>query len=273
MNTSRFAQGTEWIKIMVVSFFSALFAWYLIRFFSGLTTLYFSYDLNIKAKLLLSGIEFLVRPNNQVWTRDAVITVYLSAPIMNLILGMGFFVAYIFIPRKTQSFSFFMLWTIFFSLTLMFGTFVENGLERTGVYRVSQIMHVGDIALVLSVVVALYFLYLTGLSIGKLIMLNINPKYIHEDHIKASYFIFAFIIPWILVFLLSVNELKSNMEMIYMLGIVILLPFLWTKGVETKGIRLKPLPPFLWIDVVSTILFVIGFLLLHQFLNAGIVLG
>jgi hypothetical protein len=266
-------QSLSWLKITGVSFFSALFAWYMLRFFYGLTTLYFCYDLNVHARLLLSGVDFLNKINDPVWTRDAVITIYLSGPIMSLLLGMAFFVAYVFVRRKTQSFSFFLLWTTFYSFTMMFGTFVENGVQRTGVYRVSQLMQIGDVALVVSVVVALYFLYLTGISLGKLIMLSVEPEHTHEDRMRPCYFMMAFAIPWVLVFLVSMHELNFNLRVVYLLGIISLIPFLWVKGIEAKGIRLKQLSPFLRIDIVSTLLFLLGFLLLRQFLQAGIVLG
>ena len=269
----KYLQGLEWLQTIVVSFFAALFAWYLIRFLTGLTTLYFSYDLNIGAKLLLSGVDFLRPPHSPVWTRDAIISVYLSGPIMNFILGISFFVVYTFIPRKTQSFSFFMLWVMVFSFTRMFATFVENAIQHTGVYRVSQLMHIGDVMLVVSVIVALYFLYLTGLSIGKLIMLSIHPRHVHEDHIKTNYFLFAFIIPWLMVFGFCFNETLFNLQMIYLLGFLILISFLWTKGPEHRGFKLKTLPPFQRIDAVSTFLFFVGFLLLRQFLASGITLG
>lgn len=273
MKQPNLKQSLSWAKVMGVSFFSALFAWYMLRLFYGLTLLYFSYDFNVQARLLLPGVEFISRFNDPVWTRDAVITIFLSGPIMSLLLGMACFIAYVFIRRKTQSFSFFLLWTAFYSFTMTFGTFVENGIQRTGVYRVSQLMQIGDVVLVISVVVALYFLYLTGLSLGKLIMLSIAPEHMHEDRIRPSYFLLAFVIPWGLVFLISMQELNTNLRATYLLGLVILIPFLWVKGIEAKGVRLKRLPSFLWIDFLSAALFFVGYLVLRQFLQFGIVLG
>ena len=268
----KYLQGIEWLKTVAVSFFAALFAWSLIQFLTGLTMLYFSYDLNIGAKLTLSGIDFLSPLHDPVWTRDAIISVYLSGPFMNFGLGISFFIAYTFIPRKTQSFSFFMLWVMVFSFTRMFATFAENAIQHTGVYRVSQLMHIGDVPLIVSVVVALYFLYLTGLSIGKLIMLSINPKHIYEDHMKTNYFLFAFVIPWLLVFGFWFNETRFNLHIIYLLGIVVLIPFLWSKGPENRGFKLMTQPSFLGIDVIATLLFILGSLLLREFMASGIVL-
>jgi len=268
----KYSQWIEWFQLILVSFFSALFAWYLIRFLTDLTTLYFSYDLNIHAIMNLSGVHFLSPVNSSQWTRDAIVTIYLSGPFMNLVLGLGFFITYTFVPRKTQSFSFFMLWVMIFSFTLMFATFVENSLQHTGVYRVSQLMHISGAFLVVSAVVALYFLYLTGLSIGKLMMLSLPPRHTSEGRMKTSYFLSAFVIPWALVFAFCFMETNLSIRIIYLLGSLILLPFIWMRGSETKGVHLKALPPLMWMDTVSIILFLIGVLILRQIIASGIVL-
>lgn len=258
------------LLILTVSFFSALFALYLQRILSGLTTLYFSYDMNIKAVLHLDGITFLTPFSSMAWTRDAIVTINLAAPIMNLFLGLIIMAVYIFTRRKSQSMAFLMLWLMIYSFTGIFGSFAENNLARTGLYTVSKLMDIGVVFQIIFVVFSLYFLYIMGLTIGKLVMLTIPEIFKREDKIKTSFFLIAFVLPWLMVFVVSLNGLSVSSLITYLIGFVILLPFNWMQEPEKKGLHLKSLPGFLRIDILSLLVYLFGVLLIHQMLNMGI---
>ena len=271
METPRIIKkNKEQLLIFVVSFVSALFAWFLQRLLSGLTTLYFSYDLDIKAILHLGGIRFLTHPTSMAWTRDAIVTINLAAPIMNLFLGLIIMAIFVFTHRKSQSMAFLMLWMMIYSFTGIFGSLVESNLARTGLYTVSKLMDIGVIFQVIGVVFALYFLYIMGLTIGKLVMLIIPNKFKKEDKIKTSFFLLIFILPWLLVLAVSLNSLSVSTVLTYLLGLIILLPFNWMQEPEKRGLSLKKIPGFLRIDILGLLVYLFGILIIHQMLSMGI---
>ncbi len=255
---------------LLVSFVSALFAWYLQRILSGLTTLYFSYDLSIKAILHLDGITFITSSSSLAWTRDALVTINLAAPIMNLILGLTIMAVFIFTRRKSLSMAFFLIWLMVYSFTGIFGSFVENNLAHTGLYTVSRLMDIGVVFQIIFVVLALYFLYIMGLFVGKLVMLIIPEKFKKEDKINTSFFLIAFILPWLLVLAVTFKGLSSSRMFTYLIGLIVLMPFNWMQGPEKKGLHLKTMPGFLRIDMFSLLVYLFGVLLLHQMLGMGI---
>ncbi len=255
--------------MLLVSFVSALFAWYLQRVLSGLTTLYFSYDLNIKAILHLDGTTFITPASSQAWTHDAVVTINLAAPIMNLFLGLAVMALFIFSRRKSLSMAFFLIWLMVYSFTGIFGSFVENNLGRTGLYTVSKLMDIDVVFQIIFVVLALYFLYIMGLAIGKLVMLIIPEKFKKEDKIDTIFFLTVFIFPWLLVLVVTLKGLSTSTMFTYLIGLIVLLPFNWMQGPEKKGLHLKTMPGFLRIDVLSLLVYLFGILLLHQILGMG----
>ncbi len=259
----------ELLLIFVISFVSALFAWYLQRILSGLTTLYFSYDLNIKAILHLDGITFFTPSSSPAWTRDAIITINLAAPIMNLFFGLIIMAIFIFSHRKSRAMAFFMIWLMIYSFTGIFGSFVENNIARTGLYTVSKLMDIGVVFQIIFVVLALYFLYIMGIIIGKLVMLIIPEKFKREDKINITFFLTAFILPWLLVLAVTVKGLSTSTMFTYLIGLIVLLPFNWMQEPEKKGLHLKTLPGFLRIDALSLLVYLLGVLLLHQMLSIG----
>ncbi len=256
--------------MFVVSLVSGLFAWYLQRLLSGLTTLYFSYDLNVKAILSLDGVHFLTPGSSLAWTRDAIVTLNLAAPIMNLFLGLAVYVFYVFTRRKSRSMAFFMIWLMVYAFTGIFGSYVENNVARTGLYELSRVMDIGVVFQIVFVVLALYFLYIMGLAIGKLVMLTLPDEFKDEDKISTRFFIFIFLVPWMLVLLFSAKGLSPSLLFTYLLGIIILLPFNWMQEPEKKGVHLKKLPPYLPLDTFALVVYLLGVAFVHHLLATGI---
>ncbi len=266
-------QNISWKEILlffILSFVSALFASYLQRILSGLTTLYFSYDLNIRAILHLDGIRFLTSVTSRAWTRDAIVTINLAAPIMNLFLGLIIMAVFIFSYRKSQSMAFFLIWLMIYSFTGIFGSFVENNIARTGLYAVSKLMDIGVVFQIIFIVLALYFLYIMGLTIGKLVMLILPDRFKKEDKMQSFFFLLVFLLPWLLVLLVSSRGFSVSTMFTYLLGLIILLPFNWMQEPEQRGLHLKTLPGYLRIDTFSLLVYLFGVLLIHQMLGMGL---
>lgn len=258
------------VQIMVISLVTGLFAFILLRLLSELTLFYFSYDLDIQAIIHLKGIQFLTQPTNPDWTRDTVITIYLSKPIMNLIMALAGMASYTLIRHKSQSFSYFLLWLIIFGLNNMFSTFAENGLLQTGIYEVTRLMHFSAVMMVVLVMLSFYFLYLSGEGVGKLIMLCIPHHFTREGKIKRPYFLMAYLLPWLLIFLIIFSKSGTSARIIYLFSIIILAPFLWAKGPEKEGMHLNPLPPLMWVDALSLLFYIIGIYFMYGILAAGL---
>lgn len=265
-------QLKEWGYTLVVSTMSGLFAYLLLHLVTELSVLYFSYDLNIQAILNLKGIQFLNNPGDADWTKDATITVFLVKPILNLLLAVVTMISYTLIRNKSQSFSFFMIWVIIFGINNMFGTFVENGLLKTGIYNVVEIMNLGKVILILLVGASIYFLYLGGLGTGKIILLSLPEQDKTNNRIHFLYLIIAYLIPWVIIFEISFPFSGYNLKITYLFGLIILLPALRAKGPEKEGLHLNPLPDFFWMDWVSIVFFGIGVLIMLQMLSMNILI-
>lgn len=260
----------QWIYILIVSVFAGTFAFLLLRLLSELTVLYFSYDLNISAIPHLKDVQFLTKSTSPDWTRDSIITIYLSKPIMNLSLGMAGMLLYALIKRKSQSFSFFLIWLIIFALNNAFGTFAENMIFRTGIYEVTNMMNFGGIMMTVVVMLSFYFLYISGVGTGKLIMLSLPQYQIKKGRIKFTYFLVAYFIPWILTFLIIFSKSDKSSLIIYGFAFIILLATLWARDLSSEEMHPEPLPPLMWIDLISLIFYAIGIFLMYTMLTSGI---
>jgi hypothetical protein len=271
MNKIASKGGTQqWIYILIVSVFAGTFAFLLLRLLSELTVLYFSYDLNISAIPHLKDVQFLTKSTSPDWTRDSIITIYLSKPIMNFSVGMAGMMLYALIKRKSQSFSFFLVWLIIFALNNAFGTFAENMIFRTGIYEVTNMMNFGGVMMTVVVTLSFYFLYISGVGAGKLIMLSLPQDQIKKGRIQFTYFLVAYFIPWLLTFLIIFTKSDKNSLITYGFAFIILLATLWSRDLSSEEMHQEPLPPFMWIDFISLIFYAIGIFLMYTMLTSGI---
>jgi hypothetical protein len=266
----RKAQGIQPLQVALLSLTSAVFAFVLLHLLSELTLLYFSYDLNIHAVHHLEDVQFLTKFTNPDWTRDSIITIYLSKPIMNFGVGLAGMVLYAIIKRKSQSFSFFLIWLIIFALNNAFGTFAENMIFRSGIYEVTNLMNFGGVMMTIVILLSFYFLYISGVGTGKLIMLGLPQKQIYKGRIKFSYFIVAYFIPWLITFLIIFSKSDSSSLIIYGFGFIILLAILWSRDLGSEEMHLEPLPPLMWIDLISLIFYTLGIFLMYTILVSNI---
>lgn len=260
----------EWGFTLILSVMAGLFAYLLLHLLTELSILYFSYDLNIEAVLQVKGIHFISGKNDADWTKDATITVYLVKPILNMLMAIITMMVYTSIKNKSQSFSFFMIWIIIFGFNNVFGSFAENGLLKTGIYLVVEIMKLGTIVFWLLIGISIYFLYFFGKGTGKIILLSLPSKHKKSDKIKPLYFLIAYLIPWIIIFLITASFSDKNLIIIYLFGLVLLLPMLRSKGPDEHGLRSNPLLPFLWTDWISILFFVVGIYIMMDILSMNL---
>lgn len=264
------SQIKEWVYTLGTSLMAGLFAYLLLHLLTELSILYFSYDLNIEAVLQVKGIQFLTSPGNPDWTRDATVTLYLVKPILNFLLAIAAMILYAIIRYKSQSFSFFMIWIIIFGLNNMFGTFAENGLLHNGIYKVVEVMHLGTVVFVMMLGLSLYFLYISGVGTGKIMMLCLPERHRSGRSMHFLYFVMAILLPWIIIFWLIFPLSDFNLKITYLFGIILVVPILWSRGPEKEGIHLNPLPVFFWSDLVSVVFFGIGIIIMMEMLSMNL---
>ena len=131
-------------------------------------------------------------------------------------------------------------------------------------------MHLGTVVLILMVALSVYFLYLSGIGTGKIIMLGLSEEQVSSGRISRIYYLMTYIIPWLIILGILLPFSNKNLIISYLFGAILLTPVLWAKGPEKEGIHLKPLPPLMWIDWVSVIFYVIGIFLLFSMLSMSI---
>ncbi len=259
-----------------MNFFSSLiagaFGFWFIYLMQGLVTLYFSYDFDISAKFTVDGVQFGTSFTSPLWTKDAIVTVFLAPPIFFFFSGLLFLFLLGFIKRKSPVLMFFLLWMAILSNSAAFGTMIEEGVAHSGLYRVTEALNLGLVLLVISVSVSIYFLYLTGVITGKLILLNIDDSWKNNGSIKTGVFIILLLLPFLinLVLFLIYANLNIAQTIIFSMSFIILFPVLWVVPPKKNNFNTEPPGKFNFLDGITVLLLSIMVILIYISINHGI---
>ena len=210
--------------LLTVSMFTALFAYAFIYFITNITTLYFSTDFHIPAHFDFSGITFEVDRTNELWTYDAIVTIFLSGLVVALFVGVVSMLAILFVRKKNISFFFLLLWLNILSFNNVMGTLISDVVTKSGTYQVVLLMHIDIIIFIVIGILSAYFLFRIGM-INLFVFETSFSQFFHKGLSNRLYFLVSVIvIPWLLILLLplllnsagfQLNMLIKNISLVF----------------------------------------------------------
>lgn len=164
---------------------------------SGVSTLYIAYDMDVPARLFPSEIRFGIADDSPLWTFDAIVSVYMAAPLASLAVGVAALAVYQFATRISLPFLFMVIWFFLHAFNQTFGLVSEDLITRTGLTRVARTMGIDDFLMVLTIGVSLFFLFKSGLFAARLFYLHTPETMLENSKSRAKLLIAAFYLPWL----------------------------------------------------------------------------
>lgn len=234
-------QGQEFLKTVLLSTSLFLITYFAVVFLSGLSELYIAYDFDIPATLFLNGTRFHISDADPLWTRDALTSVLLATPVSSFVLSMG--AVFIFMVRKTKTemMLFTSIWLLLQSFNMTFGLISENLITQTGITKVAELQGLGKGALIVTVGLALYFMFQFGAFTSRLLLAH-GGTYLREHRYHGV--ISFFFLPWLLgnslILLLSFPNIGLREVLVKILMLVMLIPSFIVKIPEKEPIKKSP---------------------------------
>lgn len=164
---------------------------------SGISTLYIAYDMDIPASLFPYEIRFGIDDGSPLWTFDAIVSVYMAAPLASLAVGVAALAIYQFATRISLPLLFMVIWFFLHAFNQTFGLVSEDLITQTGLVRVAQTMGVDDFLMVLTIGISLFFLFKSGLFAARLFYLHTPETMLENSKSRAKLLIAAFYLPWL----------------------------------------------------------------------------
>lgn len=267
----------QYLLISVLSLITALFAYLLVFFAGNYASLYFAYDFDIGAWFTINGISFEVGRSHSLWTYDAMVTIFLSRPVMSLVIGIVSLIALILIKKIQLIFFFLLLWINIFAFNAAFGLFVDDFISSTGLFFVAKRMELDLPEIIFSLSISVFIMYRLGM-VNSLIFIQILPEKVNTiKPLKTLIVLIVIIIPWfltgIILLLLSYPDHILSEHLKTLSTVIIFVPFFFSKGKEptNKTDSILKIKNYEWL--VAVVILSFAFLLYFKMLNPIIIVA
>ncbi len=231
-------QGQEFLKTVLLSTSLFLITYFAVVFIAGLSDLYIAYDFDIPATLYLNGTSFHIPDHDPLWTRDATISVLLATPVSSFVLSMGAIFLFMTRKTKTEMMLYTSIWLLLQSFNMTFGLISENLITQTGITKVAELQGLGKGAFIVTVGLALYFMFQFGAFTGRLLLAHGGTNLReHRYHGVVSFFFLPWLLGNSLIILLSFPNIGLKELLVKILMLVMLIPSLIVKMPEKETIK------------------------------------
>ncbi|MDP2721875.1 MAG: hypothetical protein Q8O72_03880 [Bacteroidales bacterium] len=194
---------TPLIQLFVISLLTALASYVVLFFISGYSSLYFAYDFDILAKMGLNGVVFQTPAADAKWTFDALVTIYLSKPLTSFFVGLLAILLLMFIHQKSTTWLYFLLWSAIWGLNGSIGSLIDDAIFGENTYAVAKAMDFSFSVLLVSGVLAAYFMYMVGVIIGRLYFVYLRNAPTYQSKERTKWITTTILIPWMFLGLIS----------------------------------------------------------------------
>jgi len=265
------------LKTFLISVVSSLFAFLIVFFFSNYASLFFAYDFDIPASFNLEGIIFSTNFENNIWSRDAMVTILLSKPISAVIGGIIFLFILMLRTKKTVSIILLLFWLNVFAFNSAFGVFIDDAVARSGTYEVAVAMHINNILLIALAIILAFILIKIGMMNGRLMLLSFANQNLFSRIHRIIFFSVIFLVPWLLVVIftcfmgctiLSISGALKNLPVIFLL-----IPFLAASKPENLKFEYLSAKPFSKTDLILAFIFILTSIILIFAIKNGILIS
>ena len=235
----------NYFQLSLVSVISALFSYLFLFYLGNYIILYFAYDFDIEAFFDISGVHFMQEQLNPLWTFDARLTIFLSKPILSLIIAIISLLLTLIIKNLRVSVLITLLWLNIFAFNACFGIFIDDIITQKGLFFVVETMELSLGTMILLTAVTLFFMIRIGMVNATIFSLLLPNKESTKNSIRIIAIIILIIIPaiisFVITYVLTGIYHNSGVHLKILSSFIIIAVLFFYKGKSIKTARVKAL--------------------------------
>ncbi|MFA5419031.1 MAG: hypothetical protein WC341_11290 [Bacteroidales bacterium] len=229
------------IQLFAISLLTALTSYVVLFFISGYSSLYFAYDFDILARMGMNGVVFQTPSTDAKWTFDALVTIYLSKPLTSFFVGLLAILLLMFIYQKSTTWLYFLLWTAIWGFNGSIGSLIDDAIFGENTYAVAKAMDFSFPVLLVSGVMATYFMYMVGVIVARLYFVYLRNAPSYQSKERAKWITTTILLPWMILGMISyLNGLSESSWLSLvknMTAIILIIPMYFIKDQMIKSIN------------------------------------
>ena len=249
-----------------------------VYYLNQLITIYTAKLFDIPAVLFSYRIYWPLYTYSSLYSRMALILIFGTGPLINLILGFVFYRMYILTRWKTAFFKTFFIWASIHSFTMFFGAYIVGVITRTGFIYSSEwlfLSNVFDVEEILFLIISIIVMVIIGYYSTRHFILSSNSSNIIEPKLRVVYMISKVLLPWLLgngvLFLHSYPNNPFELNLLLWVSILVIVPVFTNYNSTTmKMLKLQKTGFKMRIGWFFVIVLIIVLALIRFFIYKGI---
>ncbi|MEZ5196972.1 MAG: hypothetical protein R2764_11365 [Bacteroidales bacterium] len=255
-----------------------ILAFLTVYYLNQFITIYTARIFDIPAVLFSYRIYWPLYTYSSLYSRVALILIFGTGPLINLLLGFLFYRLYVWSRWKTKYFKTFFIWAAIHSFTMFFGAYIVGVITRTGFIYSSEwlfLSNVFDVEEILFLIISVIVMVIIGYYSTKHFIMASNSSEIIEPKLRLVYLLNKVLIPWffgnLLLFFVSYPNNPMELTMLLWVSVLVVIP-IFTNYNTTTMQMLKLQKSYKKLHIAWAFLVLVGLILLfiRLFLQKGI---
>jgi len=222
---------TDLIKTTINSTLSFILAFWFIYFINQAVSIATANVYSIPAVLHTYRIFWPLYTYSTLYTRQALILIFGTGPLVCLILALVFYRVYRVLRKRRINLKVLVLWMVFHGLNMFFGAYVVGVITRTGfIYTTEWIFYsnVFDIEEIIFMLISLIVLIIVGFVGTRQFIMATNAANIINPRNRILYILGQVFLPWLignlLLFIFNFPNNPPELLLLYAVSFLMIVP-------------------------------------------------
>ncbi len=187
-------------NLFLNSLISYTSSYLLILFFSQMITFFSAKVSGIPVNLENYKVAFSISDNSSLWTQNSVVAIYLTSPLLVLLLGFAFRFFKSYLDTHNSSINLFLTWSYAHSMNMFFGGLIVGIPLVKGLGYVPAWLYFPFYIQVLIVILSSIILILNSFVLSKYFLsLSFNDYYLKNNASQLSFKIIVSVFPYFMI--------------------------------------------------------------------------
>jgi len=251
--------------IFLNSLFYFLCAYFILFFISRIGVAISASAFSIPVRIYYHKIDFLIRSVE--WTADAVSAIFVTGPLICLILGIVMLIIFMNVATETGILRTLLIWMIILSIISFIGEIIIGSFLNQGVGYVIMYLFIMDTGKIVLTLFGGIILFITGLIMSRLLLYTANTYLTDlKDLEKTKFVIYQYIFPYLsgilILGLVEIPKFSLFYTLVRLCGIIFLIPVV-SRSVSLQDIYFEEEVPVISLSWKAAAV-ALGFLVLYR---------
>jgi len=259
-------ENKEYVDSSINSSAAYILAYVIVYAIHQLVTVLIASNYNLKTILSYYGIRWITSDFSAIWTKDSVITTFISGPVILFFLSILFFFLVMDMLYRRVKLKIFFIWFLVCCISRIIGGFIISSLLFLyGSNLVSDWMRIKMAGKLVIFIIGIILTIISGYRLSGAFLLSSNNNNLILLQNRLKFLFFQVVIPWfvcgVIMLLVNMPMVKASEIFLYSYPLLVIIPVILNSPKVTL-FQFEPEPEKSkpsWLLIIIAFVFLTGF--------------